>query len=109
MAGGGCILWVTTYRICWWKQVKNKICLFLLEVISCTHVLVLGIQNLQPKVEMNLQNTFAVLLVKLFGNMPTSTVLSDNHYYFFKSALYNYTCTTKFLNIYHNYVKLFGS
>ena len=65
-------------------------CLFFVEFISvsCTHVLVLGIQDLHPKVEMALQNTFAVLLVKLVGNMPMSTVLSDSHYYFIYIYLY---------------------
>ena len=96
-------MWITTYRFCWRKQVKSKIYLFFVEFISvsCTHVLVLGIQDLQPKAEMVLQNIFAVLLVKLVGNMPMSTVLSDSHYYFCKVYyiyiyIYISKCTTKF-------------
>ena len=55
--------------------------------MSCIHVLILGIQDLQPKVGITLQNTSAVLLVKLVGNMPMSTILSDSHNYFLKYTI----------------------
>ena len=81
-----CGLWVATFRFRWQKHVKSTICFFLDEFIfvSCIHVLILDIQDLQPKVGIILQKTFVVLLVKLVGNMTMSIVLSDSHNYFFK-------------------------